>query len=206
MSTAIEAPRLTPKQAARRARVITAALTLAAEGGYDAVQMREVSQSADVALGTIYRYFESKDHLLAAAWVEWTAQLERRLAKAPLPEQSTSEQTVALLRRACEAIERQPRLTAALVKSLSSSDPGVSESTRQVRDQIDVMMSGILEHLDADVREGILAIIRHVWNSTLVAWAHGRLPISGVGDELERAARLLLAPYDDPRNGARRRS
>ena len=61
---------LTKSQAARRERVIRAAMELGAEGGYDAVQMRDVAQRAGVALGTIYRYFSSKDHLLAAAMVE----------------------------------------------------------------------------------------------------------------------------------------
>ena len=42
-------------------------MELAAEGGYDAVQMREVAERADVALGTLYRYFPSKVHLLVAA-------------------------------------------------------------------------------------------------------------------------------------------
>ena len=55
-------------------------MSLAAEGGYDAVQMRDVAATAQVALGTIYRYFASKDHLLAATLVEWTKDLQRRLA------------------------------------------------------------------------------------------------------------------------------
>ena len=37
------------------------------KGGYDAVQMRTVAERADVALGTLYRYFPSKIHLLVRA-------------------------------------------------------------------------------------------------------------------------------------------
>ncbi len=75
--------RLTAKQVARRARVVDAALELAAEGGYDAVQMRDVATRAGVALGTIYRYFSSKDELLAAALVEWAAVVEHRISARP---------------------------------------------------------------------------------------------------------------------------
>ncbi len=50
---------LSPSQAARRERVVRAALDLGAAGGYDSVQMRDVATSAGVALGTIYRYFSS---------------------------------------------------------------------------------------------------------------------------------------------------
>src|SRR5207244_3026281 len=55
---------LARSQAARRRRVLDAALRLAAEGGFDGVQMRDVAAAADVALGTVYRYFSSKERLL----------------------------------------------------------------------------------------------------------------------------------------------
>ena len=57
---------LTRAQQARRQRVIDAAMALGLEGGYEAVQMRDVAARADVAMGTVYRYFTSKDHLLAS--------------------------------------------------------------------------------------------------------------------------------------------
>ena len=55
---------LSPEQQERRRRLIDAAFELGAEGGYEAVQMRSVSETANVAMATIYRYFSSKDHLL----------------------------------------------------------------------------------------------------------------------------------------------
>ena len=48
---------LARSQAARRRRVLDAALRLAERGGFDAVQMRDVATEANVALGTVYRYF-----------------------------------------------------------------------------------------------------------------------------------------------------
>ena len=45
--------------------------------------MRDVASRADVAMGTVYRYFTSKDHLLAAALVHWVEQLDSRLAELP---------------------------------------------------------------------------------------------------------------------------
>ena len=74
---------LTRAQQARRQRVIDAAMALGLDGGYEAVQMRDVAARADVAMGTVYRYFTSKDHLLAAALVHWVEQLDNRLAQLP---------------------------------------------------------------------------------------------------------------------------
>ena len=59
-------------------------MDLAREGGYEAVQMRDVAARADVALGTVYRYFASKDQLLTAVWTTWRNALEDRLHGQPL--------------------------------------------------------------------------------------------------------------------------
>ena len=73
---------LTKSQTARRERVLRAALDLGATGGYDAVQMRDVATSAGVALDDL-PVLLLQDHLLAAAMVEWTHGLERRVGQRP---------------------------------------------------------------------------------------------------------------------------
>src|SRR5262249_1331370 len=60
---------LARSQAARRRRVLDAALRLAERGGFDAVQMRDVATEANVALGTVDRYFTSKERLPLQALV-----------------------------------------------------------------------------------------------------------------------------------------
>jgi AcrR family transcriptional regulator len=193
--TAVDGSPLSEKQLARRQRVIRAALLLAAEGGYDAVHMRDVSQASDVALGTIYRYFSSKDHLLAAALGEWTAELRQRVARQPARGDTPAERVVDVLRRACRGIERHPTLTSALVRALGTSDPGVGESAQDVSEQIRGMTAPLLVDLSEDELDDVLAVLQHVWYSTLIAWANGRRDVRTIGEELERAARLLLAPY-----------
>ena len=54
-------------QRERRKRILDATIGLASQGGFDAVQMRAVADRAEVALGTLYRYFPSKIHLLVSA-------------------------------------------------------------------------------------------------------------------------------------------
>ena len=74
---------LARSQAARRRRVLDATLELAADGGFDAVQMRDVAAAADVALGTVYRYFSSKERLLLEAMAEQQADLRAYLDAHP---------------------------------------------------------------------------------------------------------------------------
>ncbi|WP_051570838.1 TetR family transcriptional regulator [Cryptosporangium arvum] len=64
-------PKLTATQIARRQRILSAALRALDSGEYEHIQMRSVAQAADVALGTVYRYFPSKEYLYASAVLEW---------------------------------------------------------------------------------------------------------------------------------------
>jgi TetR/AcrR family transcriptional regulator, cholesterol catabolism regulator len=187
---------LTAEQRDRRRRVIDAAFELGAERGYDAMQMRDVSATANVSLATIYRYFSSKDHLLAAAMTEWTARLQTRVAQSPPRGDSAADQLVDVLGRACRAMARQPKLSAALVRALSSSDEGVRESADEVQRQIGAMATGILVDVDPVLRSDILAVLGHVWYSTLVAWANDRIDFDTVMAELDRAVHLLVDPHD----------
>lgn len=191
-----EVGELTLEQQDRRRRLIDAAFELGAEGGYDAVQMRDVAVTANVALATIYRYFSSKDHLLAAAMTEWTAKLQGRVAQSPPRGDTAAEQMADVLHRACKAMERQPKLSVALVRALASADPGVVESSAAVESQIAAMGNDILAELPEQVRTDILAVLGHVWYSALISWANGRRDFASVVEELERACHVLITPYD----------
>lgn len=183
---------LTAKQRARRERVIDVALELAADGGYDAVQMRDVANRADVALGTIYRYFSSKDQLLISVMSDWTGRLRERLTQRPARGESPSDQIIDVLHRACRSLERQPLLAAALVRAMSSTDIGVSEASQEVGQHIRAMIEPLLDNLDADTREAVIVVINHVWLSTLIGWSNGRIVFSQVPEQLASAVRLLL--------------
>ena len=183
-------------QAARRERVVLAALELGTQGGYEAVQMRDVASQANVALGTIYRYFSSKDHLLAAALVAWVRDLEHRVSTRPPLGDTIAERMVDILGRATRAMERKPRLSAALVSALSSSDPKVAEC----QEEVGVVMARIQEQafpddFDPETRDRIIRALGHVWFSSLVGWVNGWVGIGQAGDELASAAHLMLDQY-----------
>lgn len=183
---------LTVSQAARRQRVIDAALTLGSAGGYEAVQMRDVARTAGVALGTIYRYFSSKDHLLAAAMVDWTADLERRTAQRPHRNGSTADAVVEVIRRATRPMERDPRLAAAMVQAAAANEPSVTACQRQTTDIVERMLTAAMDGADPDRRARTARVLAHVWNSSVLRWANGSEAVGQIGNDLEDAARLLL--------------
>jgi AcrR family transcriptional regulator len=184
---------LNRSQTARRQRVIAAAIELASAGGYEAVQMRDVATTAHVALGTIYRYFASKDHLLAATLVEWTRGLQARVLQRPARGSSPADRVVDVLRRATRNLERSPMLTAALITAVSAPDPAIKDCQREVNDiMVEVLSGAMADDIPDDLKAGVCRVMSHVWFSSLVGWVNGWGGGVDIGDELEVAARLLL--------------
>src|SRR5712675_3758667 len=99
MSAAGEGDFGSAAQRERRKRILDATLALASRGGYDAVQMRAVAERADVALGTLYRYFPSKIHLLVGALTEQLEQMQDKLDRRPIPGDAPADRMVYVLSR-----------------------------------------------------------------------------------------------------------
>src|SRR5918912_1536757 len=75
----------------RRKRILDATLALASKGGWEAVQMRAVAERADVALGTLYRYFPSKIHLLVSGLVREFERAQEKLERQAIPGDTPAE-------------------------------------------------------------------------------------------------------------------
>jgi AcrR family transcriptional regulator len=184
---------LARNQAARRRRVIDATLELAAGGGFDGVQMRDVAAAAGVALGTVYRYFESKERLLLEANLEQTVELGRRLAERPPAGETPADRVVDVLRRASRAQTRRPEATAAMVRALGSARPEEADAVARVSDAMTAIITGAMHPGEPSARDRAVArILSQVWLSSLIGWVGGVDGPEVIGDDLESAARLLV--------------
>ena len=130
-------------QQERRDRIVGAAITLLEHGEYDAIQMRDVAQEAGVALATVYRYFTSKEHLYAAALLEWAANFPAREQSKRAGGRSDEAQLRALMRRAVRAFERYPQMMRVEIVIESSPDP----NARALFDQFAARNGDTLEKL-----------------------------------------------------------
>ena len=194
---ALTADALTSCQAARRQRVLVSALELAADGGYEAVQMRDVATSAGVALGTIYRYFPSKDALLAAAMVEWMEDLERRVTQRGPQGATTAERVYDVLRRAVSTMEKQPKLAEAVINALTSDDEAAGRASISTTDVMTrVMLQAFPSDIDPATEASIAKVLGHVWFSCLVAWKNGVGDMVWMAEELDVACELLCGHLD----------
>jgi len=172
---------LSSRQRARRERIVRVATELAAAGGYDAVMMKDVASGAGVALATVYRYFASKDHLLAEALVAWGGALGRRLRQSPPRGAAPGERVAQVFRRMARGVAEQPALGVALTRALLSCDPGATgnraELSAMMRDWIDVAL-GDARVPDREVR---LAVLEHVCFSCMISFVQGHRTPREVG-------------------------
>lgn len=115
---------LSPAQSARRQRIIDAAKDLLSKQPYEQIQMRDVVKAAGVALGTLYRYFSSKEHLYAVVITSWVAPDPNRLAA---PDQPAVERLRSKMHYVVAAYERRPNFYAAQVTLTSTAEPIVRD-------------------------------------------------------------------------------
>ncbi|WP_028476298.1 cholesterol catabolism transcriptional regulator KstR [Nocardia sp. CNY236] len=178
-------------QRERRKRILDATLALASKGGYDAVQMRAVAERADVAVGTLYRYFPSKVHLLVSALAREFEQFEGK--RKPLAGRSPQERMHLLLTQITRMMQRDPLLTEAMTRAFMFADASAAAEVDRVGKVMDRVFARAMNDGDPNERQMAIArVISDVWLSNLVAWLTRRASATDVTERLELTVDLLL--------------
>ena len=180
--------------AARKRRLLVAATDLAAEGGYDAVQMRDVASRAEVALGTLYRHYASKDQLLLAALADQATTLRERLDQRPPRGELPADRVSDVLRRATRALERQPRVTRAMVTAMSVSDDSAAPVKQEINDTLRAIIVDAVDGTPVPDLDDVVRVLGSVWFAELTFWSGGLTDATAMADHLARAAALVLGP------------
>jgi AcrR family transcriptional regulator len=174
--------------------MLSVALELGLEGGWDGVQMREVSSRAEVALGTLYRYFPSKEHLLVSVMLQQVEDLADRLAVRPPEGSDPVERVVDVLRRANRNLQRQPEVTKAMIRALVSGNTDVAPVVTSVREAMRRIITDALGDGAAGDADLVLVVdlLSDIWLAALVSWISGAEDADTVVPKLTSAARVLL--------------
>lgn len=196
---ALDPETLTASQRARRERILEATMELATEGGFQGVQMRDVAERADVALGTLYRYFPSKIHLLIGALRQEIDRLRERVDRRPPRGETAEERVLDVLDRATRALERNARFTGAVMRALMTGEADATTDARAVSSNMDEMIVRAMRVDELTVIEdeqAIARVLQQVWSSSLMNWLSGRIDMAEMRDDLAVATRLLLRDED----------
>jgi AcrR family transcriptional regulator len=183
-----ELGQLARSQRGRRERILAAVLELAAEGGYDAVQVREVAARAGVALRTIYNYYGSRENLLHAAMMEWRLRVANE-SVANVSGTTLEERVLSLLRHNFEVFAEAPKL----FDAFSRLDLRPGDVDPVIYKTMVVAADELLADVDPAFAEDLKLILGRFIYGTMSLAAQGHLPIEDVWPDIERMVRRVTA-------------
>ena len=182
----------------RAKRIVMAAIELAEKGGFEGVRLRDVAAHAQVALGTLYRRFRSKEELLLAALELQMTSLEQRFAGEPLASAAALDRVDAFFRTTTEGMCSRPHLARALVRAVVAGGPELSLRVAAFHHRMEAMIARALrggggsDEPPSPVEQRVGQALVHVWFASLSGWASGLHGVETIIEETHSAADLIL--------------
>ena len=188
----------------RAKRIVETAVALAERDGYQAVRLRDVAATAQVALGTVYKRFASKEEILIAALEQESEKLVAKIGKKPVPGDDSRKRVGFVFSALTKGLLRRPNLAKALVRSLASGDPNITERVASFHALITALVMAAIRGEapadeavwggEVDERERTIAsILQNVWFASFVGWAGGLHDGPQLLEDVDKTAALLLA-------------
>ena len=188
---------MTSRQLVRRAQLIEAVIDLVREVGPGVIQMRDVAERSGIALGTVYRYFSSKEHLLAVALCDWQERLTRRVLMPRAGEEAEvsedlTERVLSYVRKEVRGFARNPKIAELMVQVHVSSDPYARDALARMAAINDQVMEKLLEGVPPERVEPIKYALGAVLMNSLTYWVTGRTTLPDMTHQVESVTRLVL--------------
>ena len=163
--------------------------------------MRAVAERADVAVGTLYRYFPSKVHLLVSALGREFERIDAKTDRAVLAAGATPYQRLNIMvGKLNRAMQRNPLLTEAMTRAFVFADASAAGEVDHVGKLMDSMFARAMsEGEPTEDQYHIARVISDVWLSNLLAWLTRRASATDVAKRLDLAVRLLIGDGDQPK-------
>ncbi|MFI0349412.1 TetR/AcrR family transcriptional regulator [Actinomadura sp. 9N407] len=186
-------PALPAYQLARRGRIVQAASEMLEGQEYERIQIREVAERAGVALGTLYRYFSSKEHLYAAVMVDWAEPF--RESGGPVDEARAPQERIrGRLHLTIRAFEKYPNFFALESVMQGTSDANAAQLFAEFNERNMVAYRSELGGLPAGQAADISSVLTAVMARELMAFTLGWKPIEDVYRLVDRAVDLIFSP------------
>ncbi len=183
---------LNAAQRERRERIIGAGLSLLRNHEHNQIQMKDVAAEAGVALGTVYRYFQSKDHLFAEVLAHWVAQLQTSIERRPLKGETNAERLTDVLQRSMRAFQSWPQLARVVMALESSEDLFTREIFARNMARNTQIYVDALQGLPEPIARDVVAVAASVFDLQLRQWVLGAQSIADVYDRIARAVWVVL--------------
>ena len=182
------------------------AVELAEEGGFEGVRLRDVAEASDVSLGTLYKYFRSKEDILLFALNEGVVSLEGAVAARPPSASTAVERLTDLFSRATRVLTQRTNFAQAVLRSIGSGEPEISAKVASFHLRMSRLTVAALRGEAPDVErdlsdtvatpreQSVAMVLNHVWFAALLGWAGGLHSARLVNERMHETIELLLSP------------
>lgn len=186
----------TRRQHEQYKRMLDAAEELAMTRELDHVQMHDVAKHANVAIGTLYRYFPTKRHLFVAALSRESERLVSRVPSSQDAEQSPAGRVADALVRALRGLTRRRMLAIAMIRSSNSASlaevPDLMQMEKRFHELI-FEVAGLSDPTEED--EAVIRLLVHQWFGCIQVCLNGGLTVAQAEADLRRASQLLMRDW-----------
>ncbi|MFP6654835.1 MAG: TetR family transcriptional regulator [Myxococcota bacterium] len=184
----------------RARRIIQSTIELAEEGGFEAVRLRDVAARAEVAMGTLYRRFDSKQDLLVAALELETRVLHERIRQRPPKGAEAMERVVQFFVITTRGMLRRPNLTRAMLRAAAAGEPALAKKVSVFHDMMLRMIVGALRgefvaEKDETItdRERLVGdALNQIWFAVMVGWSGGLQTQATINERMRAFVGLVL--------------
>lgn len=183
----------------RRSRALDAAVAAASQGGYDGVQMRSVAEAAGLAVGTLYKYFPCKAHMLVSALARELEGIGDKVNRATIDAETPNQRVHQLISMLDRAMQDNPLVAEAMTRALVFADASAASEVDYVAQLMDRMFAHAMS--DDEPSENhyqIARVISDVWLANLLAWLTRRATATEISKRLTLALQLLLGDDEHP--------
>jgi AcrR family transcriptional regulator len=145
----------------------------------------------------VYRYFSSKEHLLAVALCDWQERLTRRVLLPRAGEEAQvsedlTERVLSYVRKEIRGFARNPRIAELMVQVHLSADPYARDALARMSTIDNQVMDKLLDGVAPERAEAIKYALGAVLISSLVYWVTGRTTVAEMTRNVESVTRLVL--------------
>ena len=173
-----------------RRRILDAAASCFTRLGFHGASMQEICAAAEMSPGALYRYFPSKDQLLAEALLRWGDRFPALEARGHSGR--SVDQLKAVYRLVVRAFEPHPTMYAALVALETSPDPVVGATFGRFAAHTRAGFARAIPRVSSPRRENVIMVMSSVLDNQLRHWSVGLVPVEAVYRSLDVTADLLL--------------
>jgi AcrR family transcriptional regulator len=184
----------------RARRILLSTIELAEEGGFEAVRLRDVAARAEVAMGTLYRRFHSKEDLLVAALELETRTLRERVRQRPPKGADAIERAVQFFSITTRGLLRRPNLSRAMLKAAAAGEPALASKVSVFHDMMLRMIVGALRGAFVADDDGTMTdreklvgdVLNQIWFAVMVGWSGGLQTQASINERMRASVGLVL--------------